>query len=166
MKTIIISPYSRVPRSGVLAAKDYPYWTELVDLLHTVPYYTIQVGLAGEELIGAKETKFDLELVDLEALVKASDTWISVDNFFPHMCSHLHKIGVVIWGISDPLIFGAYKTNVNLLKSRENLRVPKQVPGKNMWIGGQFGLWDDEPYDPTVFVKPAEVLQAVQKVLS
>jgi hypothetical protein len=69
------------------------------------------------------------------------------------MVYNLHGIyGVVIWGKSDPLLFG-YPENVNLLKDRKYLRAR------------QFYIWDDEPFDPEVFVEPAEVVKAVKKLL-
>ena len=57
------------------------------------------------------------------SLVNVCSVWASVDNFLPHLCAcHGLTPGVVVFSKSDPSIFG-YEHNVNILKSREHLRV-------------------------------------------
>ena len=151
---IIISPYSRPLRNNLPNAKNYPYWSQVVKLLKEKDYEITQIGMTGETPIGTDEILFDLPLNTLKEHVLKADCCISVDNFFPHFCANFNKFGIiVIWGKSDPNIFG-YPKNINLLKDRGYLR------------SDQFRWWEDVPYDPSVFVSPEEVVKAVQSSVS
>ena len=149
-KTIVISPYSRVLRDGKENAKNYPYWEALIKLLHKEGYYIIQIGRKGEKALPVKKHLYDLNLKQIGELVLNSNIWISVDNFLPHLCFKVKKSGIVLWGKSDPNIFG-YQMNTNLLKDRKYLRKL------------QFDIWEKEEYDSDVFVSPEIVLEAVRK---
>jgi len=138
---IVLSLFSRKLRNGNRNPKDYHWANELTELLNK-NYHTIQIGITGEPSIGAKEVVLDKTMQDLTNIILDCDVWISVDNFLPHMMNCVGKPGVVIWGKSDPKIFG-YKQNMNILKSDEFLR-------KN-----QFDIWENESYDEKVFVIPA-----------
>lgn len=146
-KTIIISPFSRLMRNGKRNPKNYPYWEGLVELLNK-NNRTIQIGMLGEKEIGASEEYFNLSLKQIEKLIKQSDIWISVDNFLPHFCNHLNKRGIVIFGRSDPEIFG-YKQNINILKDRKYLREY------------QFDIWEKIDFSRDCFLKPKELLERV-----
>ena len=148
---IIISPWSKDLMNGGTNPKNYPYWDDVVKLLRQNKHYVIQIGRSHEKLLDVDGYKMDLPLKNLKELVNLSDTWISIDNFFPHFCSHLNKPGVVIFGKSDPNIFG-YKNNINLLQSRSFLR--KQ----------QFEWWESETFNKNVFVDPMVVYNAVSKL--
>jgi len=74
---------------------------------------------------------------------------MSVDSFFQHYCWSLGKPGVVLWGQSDPVIFG-HPENVNLLKDRDYLREK------------QFWLWEQCGFRAEAFVTPDEVLEALK----
>ena len=137
---IIIAPYSRKTRSGVLNPKNYPYWKELLGLIKEP---VIQIAIEGEEIL-TENCVVGLSLKELAELVKECRTWISVDSFFQHFCWDLGKPGVVIFSQSDPNIFG-HKENINLLKSREYLRP------------NQFWLWDQTEYNKDAYVTPEEV---------
>lgn len=158
MKKIIISPYAQKlrPKNGVANkntnAKNYPYWDEVVNLLKSKNYHIIQIGVAGEQMLSVHEHKLNLSLKDLEILLKSCDSWICVDSFFQHFATYHNKRGVVIFGKSDPNIFG-YEKNTNLLKSRSNLRID------------QFNFWDDVAYDKDVFVDPQVVVDALDSIL-
>lgn len=146
---IIISPYSRALRNGKENAKNYPYWSELVKLMKDQGIYVIQIGVVGEKKIeGVDEVIFNKPLLELEQLVKECDTWISVDNFFQHFCYTLSKPGIVLFGRSDPNIFG-HKENINLLKDRANLRAQ------------QFDIWEVVEYSKDVFVEPSVVMDSI-----
>ena len=153
MKTIIISPYSKRLRNGQKDnPKNYPYWEEVVKLLKSNGWLVVQVGIAGEEKIkGVDDVQFNLPLKKLAETIKTFDTWISVDNFFQHMATYLGKKGVVLFGQSDPNIFG-YKTNVNLLKHRKYLREK------------QFDIWEACKYREDAFVLPSVVLNSVKQL--
>ena len=120
-KSIIISPYSRGPGN----AKNYPFWPELCELL-TKNYKLIQVGKGDEQRInlgiGAPISyKFDLPLPEVEKLLAEAGFFIAVDNMLHHMAHYLSVPGIVLWGPSDPELFG-YKDQVNIIKDRSLLR--------------------------------------------
>jgi ADP-heptose:LPS heptosyltransferase len=153
--TIIISPYSRIfpgDKKESKNAKNYPYWKEVVALLKR-DFTIIQIGTDGEPRIEDIDDFYSgLSFNELKRLTRECDTWISVDNFFPHLANLEVKRGVVIFGKSDPNIFG-YMQNVNLLKDRKYLRPL------------QFKDWFDEKHEEDVFVGPQEAVDAVYKLL-
>jgi ADP-heptose:LPS heptosyltransferase len=139
---ILISPYARELRNGQNNPKNYPYWKELIDLIDKP---IIQIGVEGETQLVADFRK-NLSLTELKDLVLQCEIWISVDSFFQHFCWDIGKYGIVLWGQSDPLIFG-HPENTNLLKDRKYLRRE------------QFWLWEQCEYKSDAFVSPSEVLK-------
>lgn len=137
---ILIAPWARKMPEGVLHPKDYPYWKEVVDGLKN--HEIIQVGIHGEVQL-VNDFRQNLSLHSLSQLVEQCDTWISVDSFFQHFCWDMGKYGVVLWGQSDPLIFG-HPENANLLKDRKYLREK------------QFWLWTQCEYKQDAFVEPQD----------
>ncbi len=152
MYSLIISPYSKPLRNGQRNAKNYPFWLELVSLLLKENYKIIQIGVTGELVIpGITSSVFNPSLEDLSTIVNSVDTWISVDNFFPHFCALVvQKPGIVLWGKSDPKIFG-HPLNINLLKDRKYLR------------SEQFRWWDDELFEEEVFISPKKVVSTLKE---
>jgi len=153
MKTIIISPYSRKLRNGQKDnPKNYPFWRDVVKQLKEEGYNILQVGVEGENRIeGVDEVKYNLPLKELAEEIKKCHTWISVDNFFQHISNYLQKKGIVLFGQSDPNIFG-HIGNINLLKDRKYLR------------GKQFDIWEATQYKKEVFVAPIQVLKAIKQI--
>ena len=152
MKAVIISPYSQKLRSGRRNPKNYPRWDEVIASLKQRDFKVIQIGVTGEERIGGvDEHHIGLSLRQIETMVKETDTWASVDNFFPHLCNLMEKPGVVVFGRSDPLIFG-YPQNINLLRDRGHLRAM------------QYDIWDTVEYSDTIFVSPQEVVDSILKI--
>ncbi len=148
--TFIISPFSRALRNGKLNPKNYPYWGELILLLSGARIETVQIGISGEPSINCSRGLCDASFEDILKETKKATAWISVDNFFQHFC-HYHKLpGVAIFGKSDPNIFG-YPENLNILKDKKFLRAQ------------QFAMWDDEPFDPNVFLSATEVFHIIQE---
>lgn len=139
---IIISPYSKALKSGKPNAKNYPYWKELIRLIKEP---IVQVGIESEEQL-VDDFRKNLSLKELETLVNECRTWISCDSFFQHFAWDKKKYGIVLWSVSDPLIFG-HTENINLLKDRKNL------------VSNQFLWWEDTEHDPDKFVQPEEVLK-------
>ena len=151
MSKIVISPYSRQLRNGKPNPKNYPYWPALVRSLREKGMYVIQVGVQGEKQIdGVDETKFSLPLKDLIALMKECDTWISIDNFFQHLAYANDIPGYVIFGQSDPNIFG-HKENINILKDRSYLRPL------------QFDIWERQEVNNESFVEPEVIIDRIFK---
>jgi ADP-heptose:LPS heptosyltransferase len=130
--------------------KNYPYWKELLALLKKEHIIQLGVKGKGEEKL-TKDFRRDLSLGEIKKLINECDFWISVDNFFPHLAHHVLKPGVVIFGKSDPDIFG-YPENINVLKDRKYIR-------KN-----QFALWEEEPYNEEVFVKPDLIIKNIKLI--
>ena len=155
MSKIIIAPYSAKLETGAVNPKNYPYWIELVTLLNAAGHEVTQIGCAGEERIeGVAHFLLDWPLGRLKWLINNADLWISVDSFLSHLCATENlKSGIVLWGIGDPVIWG-YPHNINLLKSRENLRE------------FQFDYWKNVTHNPDVFVSPEEVARVVNERLS
>lgn len=149
---VIISPYSKKLREkDTPHPKNYPYWPKLIELLEIKGYQLIQVGAPGETPL-TRDTRFGLTSQELIELVRATAFFISVENFFPHMVHYNfrgQKAGIVLYGKSDPEIFG-YPENINLLKDKKYLR----------W--DQFGPWENTDYVEEAFISPQEVLSAVE----
>jgi hypothetical protein len=145
---ILISPWARKTTDGTPSPKNYPYWGEVVQSLVKMRLEVIQVSCSGEESIGAPKRLDDLSLSEVEKMIQECKVWISVDNFWHHMAWTLGKPGIVIFGSSDPVIFG-HPENMNLLKDRRFLRTR------------QFGLWSQEKANNEIFVGPAVVVNAV-----
>jgi hypothetical protein len=146
---IIISPWSRPLKNGERNPKNYPYWEDLVKLIKDRGIYTIQVGIEGEKPIGCDELQFNRKLDDLRIILDDCRSWISVDNFFPHFVNLYGKPGIVIWGQSDPEIYG-YKQNINILKDRSFLRPL------------QFDIWESCSCRDDCWVKPEEVMEHIK----
>jgi ADP-heptose:LPS heptosyltransferase len=142
---IILSPYAKTMRNGQQHPKNYPFWEEVISQINE---HIIQVGIEGEVPL-VDDFKKNLSLDDLATLIKEAKTWMSVDSFFQHYCWSLGKPGVVLWGQSDPVIFG-HPENVNLLKDRTYLREK------------QFWLWEQCSFREDAFVTPDEVVEALK----
>jgi hypothetical protein len=132
--TIIISPFS----FNSTHAKSYPYWQPLIQKLKSLNNLNlVQIGAPGEEkLPGIDKYCFGLSFKEIEKRISECLGWISVDNFLPHLINCMPSIipGCVIWGVSDPDIFG-YFYNKNILKNKSYLR------------NDQFGVWKNEIKD-------------------
>ena len=141
---IIISPYAKALRSGKINAKNYPYWKELIKLIDKP---IVQVGIEGEEQL-VDDFRKNLSLNELGKLVDQCKTWISCDSFFQHFSWDKQKYGIVLWSVSDPLIFG-HPENINLLKDRNNL------------VENQFLWWENTEHDAKKFVSPEIVIESL-----
>lgn len=147
---ILLSPYSRPLRNGEKNPKNYPMWKELVSNLDE--FDLVQVGVQGEEQL-VPDMRLNLSLPDLGKLVDECQTWISVDSFFQHFAWDRGKYGVVLWGQSDPVIFG-HPENHNLLKDRSYLREK------------QFWLWEQCTYRTDCWVEPEKVVETVKSLVA
>ena len=132
--------------NGNTSPKDYPFARELVQLLEK-NYEVVQVGGGNDEKI-AKDFRPNLDFDGLGKLILASRTGICVDSYLQHYYWYLSRRAIVLFGVSDPLIFG-HPENLNLLKSRDNLRP------------NQFDLYYTNQYNKEAFVSPEEILEAL-----
>jgi ADP-heptose:LPS heptosyltransferase len=113
-----------------------------------------QISCAGEPVVKGCTKRFDnLTLAEIVRLLRECRTWMSVDNMFQHLAWSIGHRGVVVFGPSDPLIFG-HAENVNLLRDRKFLR------------DRQFGLWSEIPWQPEIFSPPDAVVRAVESIMS
>lgn len=146
-RTVIISPFSKKLRNGKNNAKNFPYWPELLARLD--PYcYIIQIGSSGENCL-TRDFRTNLPLSEIKRLVKDCAFWISVDSFLPHLAHHENVPGVVLWGLSDPEVFG-YPENLNIIRDRKLLRKD------------QFLYWEEEPFNEGVFLGAEDVFNKIK----
>lgn len=148
---IVISPYSTF-KKGLKGVKDYPYWNALISKIkETFPdEELIQIGKNDEKPLIETQMIVDKSMPELLSLVRKCRFWISVDNFFPHLCSVTDKKGFVIFAYTDPKIFG-YPQNVNILKSVDWLRKE------------QFLNWDGFRKSTDAFLSPKEIIDIIVK---
>lgn len=139
---IIIAPFSQKLRTGKQNPKNYPYWEELIALIGEP---IVQVGVVGEKQL-VEDFRTNLPISELRKLIGECRTWIGVDSFFQHLAWDEKKPGIVLWGPSDPLIFG-HPENINLLKDRSHL------------VKNQFLWWESTEHQDERFVKPEEVIK-------
>ena len=143
---IIIAPYAQKLRTDKENPKNYPYWEEL---LKQIKEPIIQVGVEGEKQL-VPDFKKNLPIPALRELLRQCRTWIGVDSFFQHLAWDEGVPGIVLWGPSDPLIFGHSK-NINLLKNRSYL------------VENQFIWWEATEHKNDRFVKPKEILKYLEE---
>jgi hypothetical protein len=139
---ILIAPYAKQLRNGGNNPKNYPYWKELITLINEP---IIQIGVNGEEQL-VEDFRKNLSLTELEKLVRDSRRWISVDSFFQHFCWDIGVTGIVLFGQSDPIIYG-HPENTNLLKDRSHL------------LQNQFTTWETVQHRTDCFVSPEEIIK-------
>lgn len=121
-KWIVISPISRKTLENKPSPKNYPYWDKLIMLMKQRGYKIIQLGVGDENKFdNVDKYEFNKSLKYISKLLKDSYLWISVDNFLHHLAWYDNIPGIVIWGMSDPLMFG-HEMHTNLLKDRKYLR--------------------------------------------
>lgn len=143
---IIIAPFAKKLISGKQNPKDYPFWEQLISQIQEP---IVQVGVEKEKQL-VKDFRKNLSIVELRKLVRECRTWIACDSFFQHLCWDEKKPGIVLWGVSDPLIFG-YPENINLLKDRSYL------------AENQFLWWENTEHKNERFVQPEKVLKYLYK---
>lgn len=143
---IIIAPFAKKLINGKRNPKDYPYWKEVIA---GIKEPIVQVGIEGEEQL-VEDFRKNLPIKDLRSLIQECRLWLSCDSFFQHLGWDEGKQGIVLWGPSDPLIFG-HKENINLLKDRKYL------------VENQFLWWEFTEHKDERFVGPKEVLQHINK---
>lgn len=154
---IIISPYAKAMRNGKAHPKNYPHWERLIPMIEEP---IVQVGVSGE-LPLVNDFRPNLSLTELATLVKECKTWISVDSFFQHFCWDIGKPGIVLFGQSNPAIFG-HPENINLFATRPF------APGREVayFRDKQFWLWEQVEARDEAFVQPEVVIDNLKVLLS
>lgn len=143
---IVISPYAQKLRNGKQNPKNYPFWKELIEMIDEP---IVQVGVKGETQL-VDDFRVNLPISELRKLIQKCRIWISCDSFIQHLGWDEGKPGIVLWSVSDPLIFG-HKENINLLKDRKYL------------AENQFLWWDRIEHQEERFVSPNEVIEYLRK---
>jgi len=146
---IIIAPFAKKLLNGKKNPKNYPFWREVI---YELPGHVVQVGVDGEEQL-VDDFRQNLPLAELRELVRNCRIWLSCDSFLQHLGWDEGKPGIVLWSVSDQLIFG-HPENINLLKGREYL------------VTNQFLWWENTQHNPDAFVQPKEVLEALWRKLA
>jgi ADP-heptose:LPS heptosyltransferase len=102
-KNILIAPYSDSPRKMMPLGS----WRLLIEILRKDGYFVMQAGQPDElPLQGAYSLLGLTTPQQLVALLSKCDAVITVDNFVMH-CSHLSQTpAVVLWGPTDPEVYG------------------------------------------------------------
>jgi hypothetical protein len=154
---VLFSPFSQKLRNGNQNPKNFPYWQELItEMKRSGKVDEIwQIGVGNEyRFEGVTQRFFDKPIKELVELANKASVWLSVENFFPHMCNAFSVTtkGIVIFSKSDPIHYG-YPQNINLLKDRKYLRPD------------QFHIWEQCDYQEEAFVSAQKVLQEVLKIL-
>lgn len=141
---IIISPWAKKLISGQLNPKSpkITWWNELISLIKEP---IIQVGLEGEHKL-VPDFKQNLSINNLCELLQECRTFITVDSFFQHLAWDQEKSGIVIWGQSNPKIYG-HDIHTNILKDKKYL------------MPDQFLMWELVPYRDDCFISPKEVIK-------
>ena len=145
---ILFSPFARSLPNMDFNPKDYVWPEEVVKFLGEQGHEVVQVGIEGERQV-ANEFKKGLSFTQLGDLILACDTAITVDSYLQHHFDYLGKRAIVIFGVSDPLIFG-HPRHINLLKDRKYLRP------------NQFETYNGHPWVKEAFVEPEEVVCALE----
>lgn len=146
--TLLYAPFAaRAPSlGGKPSPKDYPHAQELAAKLQE-NYEVIQVA-GNDDLQVVSDVRRNLTFDEVGKLISESDGGVCVDSYLQHHFWFTGRRAVVLFGISDPLIFG-HPENLNLLRDRSFLR-PQQ-----------FDLYYTNQYNTEAFVKPGEVMEAV-----
>jgi hypothetical protein len=116
--------------------KNYPHRTKLLELLKEHDITEITQNIPLEESI---------------RLVRAADVIVSIDSYLNHLCWYLGKKAIVIFGPSDPRIFG-HNFNVNLLQDRKYLR-----PDQFIW-------WEKCVRNDDAFPFPEMIVDEINKL--
>ena len=149
---ILMAPFCKPRHDGKMNAKNYPYWNEV--LLEIAPVYDItQIVYGSEQWLKGVGYADNLSLNHTEHLMRETNMFLCIDTYLQHMGHFLGKPGVVIFGPSDPALFG-YKDNINLY-----------VDGK-YFRPHQYQTWNEWDFNKDAFVLPDVVINAVHEMAS
>jgi ADP-heptose:LPS heptosyltransferase len=112
---VLIAPYSAKSISGkqsVYKDWDDDRWREVISNIQQQGYKVYQLGTIDETRLGADEFISD-NITKIISLVKYCYTFIGVDTWIGHAGAALNKPGIVLFGGTDPLLFG-HDTNHNI----------------------------------------------------
>lgn len=148
--TILFAPFaaSQPHLNGSGSPKSIPLAKELAQIIMAAGHQLIQIGGEEDEQV-TPDFRKNLSFDEVGKLIETSDTAICCDSYLQHHCWLLNKKAIVIWGISDPLIFG-HSLHHNLLKDRRFLRP------------NQFDLYYSDQHRPDAFPSPWKVIEELR----
>lgn len=136
---ILFAKNCRELNNKLINPKDYPYWKELIESFMSDSYDIVFL-----------ETIIDHDkLLDY---LNQFDCIVTIDSFIQHFCWFNKIRCIVIFSITDPLIFG-HPENINLLKDRKYLS------------DNQFLIMEQQVYNPDAFIEVNKVKNAVEMFL-
>lgn len=140
---IIISPWAKALLTNKPNPKSPPiiWWYELINLISEP---IIQIGLEHEKQL-VSDFRANLSIPQLCELLSECRTFVTIDSFFQHLAWDQNKPGIVIWGQSNPKIYG-HDLHTNLLKDSQYL------------MKDQFLMWEMVDYREDCFITPKEVI--------
>jgi ADP-heptose:LPS heptosyltransferase len=152
-KYILIHPNPRKNPDNTINAKTYPweYWEQFVSLFkQKYPDIDIYcVGLSGDKPINGTIAYFDLPLAKIKSLAEEALLVISVDSFLQHLLAKSNKPMIVLWGPSNPEIFG-YDKNINLYVDKKYFRPDP------------YGVWQIIKWNKDAFILPEKIMDSLE----
>lgn len=118
--------------------KNYPWRIQLLTALKDAGHTVVEIDKP-------------IPLGESRKLIADADIVVCIDSYLQHLCWYMDKVAIVIFGQSDPLIFG-HSSNINILKDRKYLREQ------------QFWLWEQTTANDEAFVEPEVILKEIEKV--
>lgn len=137
-------------KSKLTPNKDWfnDYWKELVKMLNKT-FDIIQIGGSGEDPIEGVTTYLmgATSIRQTISLIKNSLTFVSIDSLVGHAGCAVNKSGVILFGRSNPFIFG-HDSNVNVWVE-DSCEIhdmfcgrPKSYFGDQELFRGQIRAWE------------------------
>jgi ADP-heptose:LPS heptosyltransferase len=116
-------------------------WQGIVSWLVNKNYEVIQIGLKGEPILNNVFSMVGNTTVrEVAGLVKYADFFISIDSLLVHFAKAFNRLGVVLWGRTNPYRVG-YTEHSNLFKLHS---CPELFCGRPE--GQLFDISPDNPY--------------------
>ena len=128
---ILIHPHPAKIHDGLVNAKSYPWWSELMRLLSG--QHIIQIGLDDEEQL-VNDFRKNLKLKEIESLLKDCYFWLSIDSFLPHLIK-LKKSGREIVLCGDVNIA---HHEIDLKNWKGNVKNSGFLPEERAWLTNLF----------------------------
>lgn len=156
---VLLSPHSRILPDGRLNPKNYPYFPEVIKGIKKLypESKIIQVTTTEHPKIDEVDDVFyNLTMHELKQLLDKSETFISVDNFFHHFAAYYGKMGIVIFTVSDPRIFG-HPIHFNIYKDIKYFRP------------NQYDIWELAPElnpNDLPYIEPQKVIDVFVELIN
>jgi hypothetical protein len=146
---IAILPFTN-SKPGKSNAKNYHRWPEVVRMLKVAGHHTTQIAISEDDDIGCDGRIVNPNHDKIVETLSQHDTWATIDSFLQHLAAAFtpDKVGTVVFGPSDPRIFG-HGHNNNVIAQPTRLRED------------QFAFWHDVKHDPEAFPTPEAVFHAI-----